>query len=194
MATDSLDTLLAKLTSGDDVAAGKIFVKYEPLLRMVVRKSLSAELRTKFDSMDIVQSVWADLIRGFRDAGWRFVDAAHLRAFLIRLTRHRFIDRLRRHQYAISHGQSLTNKGWESTVEATDPGPDQVAEAEELWKEILLLCPPEHREILRLKREGALTSDVAAKTGLHEGSVRRILCNLARRMAKNRGTEEGSGS
>lgn len=192
--TDSLDTLLAKLTSGDDEAAGKIFVKYEPLLRMVVRKSLSTELRTKFDSMDIVQSVWADLIRGFRDAGWRFVDATHLRAFLIRLTRHRFIDRLRRHRHAIAHGQSLTNKNWEKAVLATDPQPDQVAEAEELWKEILLLCPPEHREILRLKRDGDLTADVASKTGLHEGSVRRILCNLARRMAKNQRGNEGGKS
>jgi len=192
MTSDTLDTLLAKLTSGDDEAAGKIFVKYEPLLRMVVRKNLSAELRTKFDSMDIVQSVWADLIRGFREAGWRFVDAAHLRAFLIRLTRHRFIDRLRKHQYAISRGQSLTDKGWENAVLAGDPQPDQVAEAEELWKEILLLCPPEHREILRLKREGAVTADVATKTGLHEGSVRRILCNLARRMTKNRGGEESN--
>jgi RNA polymerase sigma-70 factor (ECF subfamily) len=134
------------------------------------------------------------LIRGFRDAGWRFADAAHLRAFLIRLTRHRFIDRLRRHQYSIAHGQSLTNKNWENAVLATDPQPEEVAEAEELWKEILLLCPPEHREILRLKREGALTADVATKTGLHEGSVRRILCNLARRMAKNRGSDEGNPS
>jgi RNA polymerase sigma-70 factor (ECF subfamily) len=66
---DSLNTLLDKLVSGDDAAASEVFVKYEPYLRMVVRKNLTPSLRTKFDSMDIVQSVWADLIHGFREAG-----------------------------------------------------------------------------------------------------------------------------
>jgi RNA polymerase sigma-70 factor (ECF subfamily) len=49
---------------------------------------------------------------------------------------------------------------------------------------MLDLCPPEHREVLRLKREGATSAEIAARTGLHEGSVRRILCTLARRLAR----------
>ena len=73
---------------------------------------------------------------------------------------------------------------------AAEPQPADVVQADELWQEMVELCPPEHREVLRLKREGALTAEVAARAGLHEGSVRRILCDLARRLARRHAAAE----
>jgi RNA polymerase sigma-70 factor (ECF subfamily) len=194
VSADPIDALLEKLTSGDARAAEEVFRTYEPHLRLVVRRHLSPALRAKFDSADIVQSVWADLLRGFREAGWRFADAAHLRAFLVRLTRHRFIDRLRQHQRAVDREQSLADGDWEQTLPAAGAGPDDLAQADELWQEMLLLCPPEHRELLRLKREGAVNAEVAARAGLHEGSVRRILCTLSRRLARRHGRADPGGT
>ena len=72
MSVEPLDALLEKLTSGDEAAAQQVFLTYEPYLRMVVRRLLPPRLRPKFDSTDIVQSVWADMVTGFRSAGWRF--------------------------------------------------------------------------------------------------------------------------
>jgi RNA polymerase sigma-70 factor (ECF subfamily) len=189
LSADPIETLLTKLTSGDDAAAGQVFRTYEPYLRMVVRRQLSPPLRAKFDSMDIVQSVWVHMLRGFREAGWRFADASHLRAFLVQLTRHRFIDRLRRHHRTLEHEQRFTDGGAEHDLPGDDPLPDEVLQADELWEQLLDLCPPAHREVLRLKREGALTAEVAARTGLHEGSVRRILNTLARRLARRQGDD-----
>jgi RNA polymerase sigma-70 factor (ECF subfamily) len=186
---EPLDVLLEKLTSGDDNAVEQVFRSYEPYLRMVVRRHLSPELRAKFDSMDVVQSVWVHLLRGFREAGRRFVDAEHLRAFLVQLTRHRLIDHLRRHRRALDHEQPIEGSGFEELVPATAPDPADVIEAAELWEQLLDLCPPAHREILRLKREGALTGEVAARTGLNEGSVRRILHALSQRLARRRGED-----
>ena len=110
-----LDALLAELSSGDAVAAEKVFVAYEPYLRMVVRRQLSDSLRAKFDSVDIVQSVWADLLGHFRDSKYRFRDAEHLRAFLVRVTRNRFIDRLRQHRPQLEHERPMSSselEGW----------------------------------------------------------------------------------
>ena len=191
MSADPLDTLLEKLTSGDPHAAERVFLTYEPYLRMVVRRHLSPGLRAKFDSGDIVQSVWADVLKGFREAGWQFADAAHLRAFLTRLTRHRFIDRLRQHRRAVESELSLTEDDWEQALPAAEPQPADVVQADELWQQMLALCPPEHRELLRLKREGAMNSELAARTGLHEGSVRRILSTLSRRLARRQGQADG---
>ena len=191
---DPLNTLLEKLVHGDDAAASQVFVKYEPYLRMVVRKNLTPSLRTKFDSMDIVQSVWADLVHGFREAGWRFADVQHLQAFLVQLTKHRFIDRLRRHRTAMTLERHPDQNGWENALLANDPRPDDFAQAEDLWKSIMNLCPPEHREILQMKREGAANTDVAARTGLHEGSVRRILCNVAQKLARQQEESQGGES
>src|SRR5262249_15150642 len=98
MSGEPLDALLEKLNSGDGAAAQQVDRSYEPYLRMVAGGQLSRALRAKCDSRDVVQSVWVHMLKGFREAGWRFADTTHLRAFLTRLTRHRFIDRLRRHK------------------------------------------------------------------------------------------------
>ncbi len=81
MSIDHLDELIQRLNDGDVVAAERAFLAYEPYLRMTVRRQLTGPLHSKLDSMDIVQSVWADVLCRFREAGWQFADRSHLRAF-----------------------------------------------------------------------------------------------------------------
>ena len=71
MSIEHLDELIEKLNSGDVAAAERAFLAYEPYLRMAIRRQLNGPLRSKLDTMDIVQSVWADVLGGFREAGWR---------------------------------------------------------------------------------------------------------------------------
>ena len=182
MSTDPIDVLLTRLRSGDAAAAEQVFLTYEPFLRMVVRRQLTPRLRAKFDSVDVVQSVWVDLLHGFREAGWRFADPAHLRAFLTTATRNRFLDRLRQHQKALDREQPLAGLDLEDPP-CRQPRPSEVVQADELWEKVLALCPPAHRELLRLKKEGLPLAEIAARTGLHESSVRRILYDLAHRLA-----------
>lgn len=178
-----LDSLLEKLCSGDPAAAERVFVAFEPYLRMVVRKKLPPRLRAKFDSMDVVQSVWADLLRGFREAGWRFADEAHLRAFLVKLTRNRFIDQLRRHRTAMARERPLGELVPADEPASPLPSPSQIVHADELGQRMLSLCAPSHREIVRLRMSGIPVSEIATRTGMHVGSVHRILHDLACRMA-----------
>jgi RNA polymerase sigma-70 factor (ECF subfamily) len=185
-ADSSLELLLEKLCQGDAAAAEQVFRVYEPYLRMVVRRQLSPGLRAKFDSLDVVQSVWADVLDGFRAAGWRFRDAAHLKAFLVKATRNRFIDRFRQHRQALECEQPLPANDAEGAPASRQPRPSEVAQADELWERMLALCPPAHRELLRLKRQGLPLAEIAAKTGLHPSSVRRILYDLARQVAQTR--------
>jgi RNA polymerase sigma-70 factor (ECF subfamily) len=186
---DPLDALLDKLNGGDAEAAAQVFVACEPYLRMVVRRQLPARLRAKFDSVDVVQSVWADLLDGFRSSGYRFSDAAHLRAFLVKVTQNRFIDRLRQLRQPAEHEEPLFESHEGETAFAPDPRPSQVAQAEDLWQKLLGLCPEGHREVLRLKRRGLSLDEIARRTGLHPSSVRRILYDLARRLADQRKAE-----
>ncbi len=187
----SLNTLLTRLREGDGVAAEKLFVAYEPYLRMVVRRQLSAALRAKFDSVDVVQSVWADVLQGFRGSAWSFENAAQLRAFLVRATRNRFIDRCRQQRRALACEQPIAGTAGEGLPPGREPRPSEIAQAEELWQQLLRLCPPAHRELLRLKRQGCSLAEIAAQTGLHESSVRRILYELARKLARQQHQESG---
>jgi RNA polymerase sigma factor (sigma-70 family) len=182
MNNDPLDALLVTLGGGDEVAAEEAFRAYEPLLRMLVRRRLAPKLRARFDSVDVVQSVWADVLEGLRARRWRFDDADHLRGFLVSLTSHRLVDRVRQHQSALKYEQVGPAGG-----RAAPPSPSEVAEAGELWERMLAACPPAHRELLELRREGLTTAEIAARVGLHEGSVRRALGDLARRLAVRAG-------
>jgi RNA polymerase sigma factor (sigma-70 family) len=188
MTHQPLESVLEKLCSGDPAAAERVFLEFEPYLRMVVRKKLPSRLRAKFDSVDIVQSVWADLLRGFREAGWRFADEAHLRAFLVRLTRHRFIDRFRRHRTAIARERPLGEITPAEEPRSRLPSPSELVQADELGQRMLALCAPAHREIVRLRLRGLAVAEIASRTGLHVGSVHRILQDLACRVAVERRT------
>jgi RNA polymerase sigma factor (sigma-70 family) len=182
MSLEHLDELIEKLNGGDVAAAERAFLAYEPYLRMAIRRQLSGALRSKLDTMDIVQSVWADVLGGFRDAGWRFTDRSHLRAFLMKVARNRLIDRRRQHHRAMEQERPL-DLAEADLPGANQPRPSEVAQAHELWKRMLEECSPGHREILILKRQGLPNAEIARRIGLHEGSVRRILYELARRMA-----------
>jgi RNA polymerase sigma factor (sigma-70 family) len=182
---DALQALIGKLSSGDEAAAEEVFRAYEPYLRMVVRRMLPSNLRPKFDSIDVVQSVWADVLTGFREAGWQFSDAAHLKAFLVRATRNRFIDRVRQNRAAVEKSQPLAPEQLDAAATTAEPDPGDVLEADELWEKMLALSAPNHRPILELKRQGCSLAEIAGKTGFHESSIRRILYDLARRLARD---------
>ena len=69
MSVDSLDELLEQLNGGAPDAAEQAFLAYEPYLRKVVRRLLPRPLRAKFDSIDVVQSVYCDVLAAFRRRG-----------------------------------------------------------------------------------------------------------------------------
>jgi RNA polymerase sigma factor (sigma-70 family) len=125
------------------------------------------------------------ILDGFREAGWRFENAAQLRAFLVRVTQNRFLDRVRQHQRKLRRERTLTLAGWESLPSPRQPEPSEEAEAAELWGRMLALCPPAHRPLLELKRQGLPLAEIAARTGLHPSSVRRILYDLAKQLVED---------
>ena len=180
---EPLDKLLAQLCNGDMEAAQQVFVAYEPYLRKAICRHFPASLRARFDPDDILQSVWADLLRGFREAGWRFVDADHLRGFLFIATRNRLIDRTRQHHKTAQREQRLGEGDEQQLLPSSQPRPSEVAQAGDLWEQIQAQCPPEHRALLDLKRQGYSLAEIAARTNLHPDSVRRILRTLARQLA-----------
>src|SRR5919197_6187871 len=126
---EPLDNLLARLCSGDAAAGEQVFLAYEPYLRKAVRRQLPPPLRAKFDSADILQSVWADVLRGFRDAGWRFTDVDHLRGFLFIATRNRLIDLIRQHRQAVEREEPLGEGDQQHFLPSPQQRPSEVAQA-----------------------------------------------------------------
>ena len=183
MRDESLDQWIERLNHGDVDAVAPVFRACEPYLRIAIRRRLSSRLRPKVDSVDVVQSVFADLVRGVRDGAWHFSGRRQLEAFLRRIAWRRLADRYQKHGRAMKREQSLEDTPSRSLGDTTQSRPSQEAEGREFWQGILSACPPAHHEVVRLRVQGHRMADIAAKTGLHEGSVRRILYELARRLS-----------
>jgi RNA polymerase sigma-70 factor (ECF subfamily) len=183
MRHDLLEKLLDRLSSGDAEAAAEVFTAYAPYLRKVIRRRLPPQLRPKLDSVDVLQSAWRDVVEGLRKNNWHFSSPSQLHMFLVRVMRNRCIDRWRQYRRALESEQPLRDVLPETLLARSGPRPDEVAQADDLWQQMVRLCPPEYREVLHLKRGGADAEEIARMTGLHAGSVRRILRQLAIRLA-----------
>jgi len=183
MDAESLQPLLESLCQGDTAAAKQVFLACESYLRKVVRRQLPPRLQAKFDSIDIVQSVWADLLDGYRAGAWHFADVQRFQAFLVQVTRNRFNDKFRKHRIAFEREQQLEGLHPSEQPACARASAPELLQAEELWEQMLALCAPEHQELLKLRRAGVPMDEMAARTGLHPGSIRRILRNLARKLA-----------
>jgi RNA polymerase sigma-70 factor (ECF subfamily) len=117
-------------------------------------------------------------------------DRARLRALLLTVARRRLVSRYRRCRTAVER-QQPGQADFGALAEQT-PRPSEFAQAHETWERLLAICPPAHHDVLRLRRQGFSLNEIAARTGLHEGSVRRILRRLARQMAVRQGPESRS--
>jgi RNA polymerase sigma factor (sigma-70 family) len=184
--SDSIDALLVRLNAGDELALKRMFIAFEPYMRMVVHRHIAGSLRAKFDSADVVQSVWADFVAGLQQAKLSFDNVDQLRAFLFKMTRNRFIDRLRKHRESLRLEVALPQNKADALPVDRCPRVSENFYADELWQQMVQVCPPAHYELLKLKRQGASIAEIAEQTKLHEGSVRRILYDIARRVARLR--------
>lgn len=178
----SSDLLIQRLNQGDDTAIEELFISFEPYLRMVVRRRLQSGFRPKFESMDIVQSVWADLIVDLRESGRQFENQNHLKSFLNRVVMNRFHDRYRKYRREVNQNEPVIDSQLNEYPADDIARPSQVVQRDELWKKILDACPEKHHEILRLRRQGLKHQEIAQRLGLHPSSVRRIIYDVAKSM------------
>ena len=95
---EQLRRFLERIRAGDEEAARELLGRYEAEVRLVVRRQLPRLMRSRFDSLDFLQSVWGSFFRRVR--GGRgpadFEDSRHLVAFLARAAKNKVIDEYRR--------------------------------------------------------------------------------------------------
>src|SRR4029079_8212441 len=91
-----LPDFLRRIQEGEESAGRELLQRYEPEVRLVVRRQLPRLLRSRFDSLDFLQSVWGSFFRRMRDAPTEVEDSRHLVAFLARAAKNKVIDEYRR--------------------------------------------------------------------------------------------------
>jgi RNA polymerase sigma-70 factor (ECF subfamily) len=180
-----IPAFLARIQAGDEEAARELLTRYEAEVRLVVRRQLPRLLRSRFDSLDFLQSVWGSFFRRVRGGPAEFEDSRHLVAFLARAAKNKVIDEYRR---AASQKQDVHREEplWGEGVRPRDvagvtDSPSEVAEAREALGRLRELVPEDRRTIVELKAEGLSSRDIGERLGISERTVQRVIEDLRRR-------------
>jgi RNA polymerase sigma factor (sigma-70 family) len=181
-----LAEFLKRIQAGDEGAARELLSRFEAEVRLVVRRQLPRLLRSRFDSLDFLQSVWGSFFRRMRSAPTEFEDSRHLVAFLARAAKNKVIDEYRR-AASRKHNMHREEPLWldgHRVRDVPDPidSPSEVAQAHEVLVRLRELMPAERRAILELKAEGLSSKEIGARLGISERTVQRVLEELRRRM------------
>jgi RNA polymerase sigma-70 factor (ECF subfamily) len=177
--------LLARIQAGDEEAARELLCRYESKVRMVVRRQLPRLLRSRFDSIDFLQSVWGSFFHRIRTGSNDLDEERNLIAFLAWAARNKVIDEYRRAstQRQDIHRESPLRNAPEdgSAFVAPDETPSQIASARETFGRLRELLPEDRRVILELKAEGFSCREIGARLGVSERTVQRVLEDLRSR-------------
>lgn len=178
--------LMQQVRSGSDEAARELLELYSAHVCRIIRRRLGRELRSKYDSDDFAQAVWASFFAN-REMACQFEQPEALMAFLARLASNKLIDQ-RRHLAAakrnISRERSLDGSSLaaDRTLAGDQPTPSQFAIANEQWERLTADQPSHYRRILALRAGGATHQEIAAELGVSTKTVQRVLEKLARRV------------
>jgi RNA polymerase sigma-70 factor (ECF subfamily) len=176
---------LARIKAGDEGAARELLARYEAEVRLVVRRQLPRLLRSRFDSLDFLQSVWGSFFRRVRTGPAEFEDSRHLVAFLARAAKNKVIDEYRRagsQKQDMHREEPLWAEGDSPRDLAADiDTPSEVAQAREAFGQLRDLLPEDRRELLELKAQGLSSGEIGARLGISERTVQRVIEDLRRR-------------
>lgn len=188
MTDPSFAELVRRAKEGDEDAIRALLAQFEDEVRLAVRRRLPKILRTKFDSMDFVQTVWASI---FVDGGidpTRFESRQHLLAYLMGVAGNKVREEYRRRtvsrKYDVRREEPLylRRSGRDEPREVASVAPTASADfrGRERLEALLKGRSEREREIVRLRYEGMTFAEIAVRTGLNEKTARRLIEDLRR--------------
>jgi RNA polymerase sigma-70 factor (ECF subfamily) len=187
------EELMRRVRAGCPEAARTLFERYSGHILLIVRRRLDRRLRSQYDSLDFVQSVWASFFRTVPDR-YTFDNAEDFIGFMARVAYNKVVETYREHlgtakrdaarevpleeacggegaTPAPAGGAALPNR-------SPQPTPSQVVMAEERWQRLVQGQPEKYRRILELLRQGYTQQETADRLGLNTRLVQRVLRKL----------------
>jgi RNA polymerase sigma-70 factor (ECF subfamily) len=177
----NIQVLLGRIRDGDEEAARELLTRYEQKVRMVVRRQLPRLLRSRFDSIDFLQSVWGSFFHKIQTGPNDLNEEQHLITFLAWAARNKVIDEYRRaatRKQDIHREEPIT--GWVEGDRGlmTEDTPSELLQAQETYDRLRNSLPEDRRVVLDLKAAGYSCREIGARMGLSERTVQRLLEEL----------------
>jgi len=180
----SFAVLLEQICDGSQEAAAEFLRIYGPPILRVVRRRLHEQLRSRYDSIDFEQSVWASFFaRDLRTH--KFAEPEALVTYLVRMAENKVIDAMRqggsgKRDIRLECPLQTDSVWLQDAVRARVPTPSQVAVAREEMDRLLKGRPEHHQQILTMRHSGYSYEEIAAEVGVAVKTVRRVLDRASR--------------
>ena len=183
--------LIQRVRAGDTQAAADLVRRYEPTIRLVVRRRLTNPgLRRVLDSMDICQSVLASFFVRAAAGQYDLDDPTQLLKLLVVIARNKVAYQARRER-----AQCRDNRRVEPVdpgdleVAAVGPAPSQLVAGEELLREFRQRLTAEERHLADLRAQDQGWAEIAARLGGTPQARRMQWTRAVERVARQLGLE-----
>jgi RNA polymerase sigma-70 factor (ECF subfamily) len=190
---EEFEELMRRVRAGCSEAARTLFDRYSSHIHLIVRRHLDRRLRTQYDSVDIVQSVWASFFRTPPDH-CTFDSPDAFVGFMARVAYNKVVETYRQRFRTAKRDarrevplEEVCPEGGPEPAPARgaalpgrtpQPSPSQVVMAEERWERLLRGQPQKYRRILELLRQGYSQQEAADRLGLNPRLIQRVLRKL----------------
>ncbi len=177
--------LLQRIREGSEEAAREFVDEYGAAILRAVRRKLSRKLRSRFDSADFAQTVWASFFAD-REAIASFQDPAAIVAYLQESARSKVKNEyrrlFRRQTDSVAREEPLANyangRHLEPNLPGSDPTPSEAVSFQESYDRICNDIPPHLQQMLEMQRHGDTYEDIAREFGVSTRTIRRIFRRL----------------
>lgn len=177
------ETLMGQVRAGNSDALQEMCKRYGDHVLRVVRRKMHHRLRTRYDSVDFLQAVWASFIAVPPDR-YTFASSQELVNYLARMACNKVVDVYREQlgpKRDANREQPLN--AFESPVADTRVStPSQLAIADERWQQLLNQVPQSQRPVVEMLRQGHTYEEIAERLGLHPKTIQRLVRKLSERL------------
>jgi RNA polymerase sigma factor (sigma-70 family) len=183
--------LMAELARGSEEAAWQIAHAYTPHVLRAVRRTLPRSIRSKLDSEDLAQMIWASLLLKGTDLA-ELHSPQQLINLLVCIARYKTVDAYRhyttnqkrdhRRESPLATLKPASSAGIDRRLLDQEPSPSHIVRFRDDWQHILKSLSERDREILRHRMNGETYAEIAQKAGVGITTVRNILEHVVSRL------------
>jgi RNA polymerase sigma-70 factor (ECF subfamily) len=187
--------LMDRVQRGEQAAAWDLLESYGSHLERFVRRHLNRDLKSRFDTVDFVQVVWASFFREPQRLR-RIASPADLLGYLKIMARNKVCDEARgMHTQKRDMRRNVridaVHDDEQGDLASRDPTPSAVAIFRERWKRLVDGQPTRVQRIVELRFAGATYNEIADELQINERTARKAIERLVEGESASELDDEG---
>lgn len=181
---DELPILLSRIRQGDESALEDFLRHYELPLRRAAHALMTPMLRSRIDSVDLVQSVYRGLLVRLREGQYALSEPDEFLALALTAIRNKLISKWRR---ATNENRLLQSAALAQACDlnrATTSNPAALAEQRDLVERLLRDLTVADRQLVEWQLIGLTPTEMAARLGCDPHALRARLSRLRQELRR----------